>query len=162
MECIEDAAFQGCVKIEKLLFPNSLKYIGALAFCPYERTGGMNIETIEFGARLETIGQYAFSRCYKIERLKLNNITSIEKGAFNSCVKLEQVVIGKNIETIEEYAFDGCRGVDIYCYAQTPPCCKDLDGVGTYYVLEENYRNWVNSGKVHPNKVDVFEAKAVN
>ena len=45
---------------------------------------------------------------------------------------------------------------NIYCYAKNPPC-ENLLGVRTYYVLEENYKNWINSGKVNSGDVKTFD-----
>ena len=156
LETIGRSAFQGCTEIEKLQFPNSLKHIGAFSFCPHTAHESMDIETITFGENLESIGESAFSSCEKLRTVELKNVKTIESGAFYYCLKLNKVIIGENIEFIHKRAFNDCRSVNIYCYAKNPPC-ENLLGVRTYYVLEENYKNWINSGKVNSSDVKTFD-----
>lgn len=161
LETIGRSAFQGCTEIEKLQFPNSLKSIGSFSFCPHTAGDSMDIETIIFGENVESIGESAFSSCKKLRTVELKNVKTIESGAFYYCSKLRTVVIGENIEWINIRAFENCRSVSIYCYADSPPC-GNLYNVSNYYVLEKNYKNWVNSGQVDSVDVKTFDPETTN
>ena len=48
-------------------------------------------------------------------------MTTISKGAFSFCNKLEKVTFGKGLEKVEAEAFGYTKPIDVYCYATTPP-----------------------------------------
>ena len=110
---------------------------------------------------MESIGESAFSSCEKLRTVELKNVKTIGSGAFYYCLKLRTVVIGENIERINIRAFENCRSVNLYCYADSPPC-GNLYNVSNYYVLEKNYKNWVNSGKVNSGDVKIFDPETTN
>ncbi len=66
-----------------------------------------NLESVEFGDRLETIGSHAFSGC-SLSHLKLPSITTIGDYAFGSCKHLTDVELSERLETIGRSAFWSC------------------------------------------------------
>ena len=68
----------------------------------------VNLESVEFGETLETIGNHAFGRC-SLTHLKLPSIISIGRYAFSRCERLADIELSERLETIEGRAFDECE-----------------------------------------------------
>ena len=105
----------------ELSFPNSVFYIGELAF--YERT-------IDFvnGNYFTIIDDYAFAGVNDMVNLSLNGIIEIGEGAFSDIPTLEVAAIGSGTETIGDYAFytTGTFALhSFYIEAETPPTITD-------------------------------------
>lgn len=74
---------------------------------------GRNIHSVTIPQSVTSIGDYAFSRCEKMDSLTINDAaTSIGSWAFDECYKLTTLSLGKNITTIGEYAFLDCHKLD--------------------------------------------------
>ena len=68
-----------------------------------------NLESVEFGDRLETIGKCAFWRCKSLKHLKLPSIIDVETSAFDNCTRLTDVELSERLETIGAGAFRNCE-----------------------------------------------------
>ena len=56
-----------------------------------------------------TIGDYAFSECFKLTSITLpNSITTIGYGAFAGCTSLTSITLPNSVTTIGADAFYGC------------------------------------------------------
>ena len=74
---------------------------------------GRNIHSVTIPQSVTSIGDYAFSRCEKMDSLTINDATtSIGFCAFDECYKLTTLSLGKNITTIGDYAFLDCHTLD--------------------------------------------------
>ena len=74
---------------------------------------GRNIHSVTIPQSVTSIGDYAFSRCEKMDSLTINDATtSIGSWAFDECYKLTTLSLGKNITTIGKYAFLECHKLD--------------------------------------------------
>ena len=74
---------------------------------------GRNIHSVTIPQSVTSIGDYAFSRCEKMDSLTINDAaTSIGSWAFDECYKLTTLSLGKNITTIGDYAFLDCHKLD--------------------------------------------------
>ena len=121
-------AFCGCSKLVSITLPKNLESIGddAFGFCRSITTIG--VSAVENGdgpcdecismilpGSLRIIGEYAFASCSYLETislpLSLNGIRiEIGRGAFEDCVSLTRVDLGKtSITVIPDYAFSGCE-----------------------------------------------------
>lgn len=70
---------------------------------------GRNIHSVTIPQSVTSIGDYAFSRCEKMDSLTINDAaTSIGSWAFDECYKLTTLSLGENIEKIGSYAFAEC------------------------------------------------------
>lgn len=107
-EIICNDAFECCRSLKKVVFPHSLKLIGAHAFF------GCTLKEITIPNSVTTIGARAFFGC-DVERITIRNsgITTLHigDGAFQNCESLKEVILCNPMITIGDYAFDGCEAL---------------------------------------------------
>lgn len=123
LETIGDRAFAGC-KITSITFPGSLKYIGGYSFSGSGLTsvtftkgdGGLiigdyafsessSLKSVVFEEGLESIGRYAFSRCWFESIVLPEGLKSIGEGAFYNSSDLSSVTLPNTLEYIGSNAF---------------------------------------------------------
>lgn len=97
---IYEKCFYECANIEKVVFPQTLEYIGYSAF--YDCSA---LTEIEFPASLDTIGSNAFSYTGLIDVVIPDTVTEINDSAFYGCPQLETVIVSKNVTAIERDTF---------------------------------------------------------
>ena len=74
---------------------------------------GRNIHSVTIPQSVTSIGDYAFSRCEKMDSLTIKDAaTSIGNSAFAECYKLTTLSLGEKITTIGKYAFSECHKLD--------------------------------------------------
>lgn len=100
-------AFYGNGTIRKLVFPKSMRKIGARA-C-FNCT---NLQEVFIPEGVTTIGEYAFSGCTSLKRINLpSTICSIEKNAFAQS-GLASIQFPPLLDKIEWSAFEGCGSLE--------------------------------------------------
>lgn len=102
---ISDRAFYGCTALESVTVPNSVKEIGDWAFYGCSKLTKVNIPD---GAKILS---YAFGACEKLKKAKINT-EKIGEGAFEYCLRLSSVKLGKKVREIDKYAFYACEELD--------------------------------------------------
>ena len=96
-------AFCGCINIEKILLPESVKRIYGAAF-----SGCMSLKEADMSFTPD-IGVWTFSGCEKLDKVKLCPDTKqIGMEVFKDCKSLREIILPKNLEEIDEEAFSGC------------------------------------------------------
>lgn len=71
-----------------------------------------NIENVVFPSTLKEIGAYSFQDCTSLKRAVLPaSITSIDSGVFYGCSALKEVVLPNTITSIRDYAFFECMSL---------------------------------------------------
>lgn len=146
LESIEYGAFYGCSSLQKITFSgeNNLKIISQNAFegcdlrdtlalpsicviSDYAFAGNQNLEGIELGDTLLSVGQYAFAGCADLENVSIAapkvkygayaftgckslkefyvNSAVLPEGMFYECEKLEKVTVGPDVNDIGVFAF---------------------------------------------------------
>lgn len=138
---IGNFAFNGCESLTKLIIPKGVEYIGdwILDGCKslisikvddgntkYDSRDECNAiietasNTLKVGcmatlipATVESIGQYAFSRCIGLGEVVIpGNIRSIAEYAFQFCENLLKVKIEEGVEKIGDYSFENCNNLN--------------------------------------------------
>lgn len=105
-------AFAGNKTLQKLVFPKSLKKIGANACfgCP-------NLQEVVIPEGVTTIEKNAFYGCKSLKKITLpTSLSTIDWCAFRDCTSLETISIPGRVTVIGNYAFEGCsnlRSLDI-------------------------------------------------
>ncbi len=99
LEVIGNRAFAGCTALKDITVPASVKEIGSEAFA------GSGLESITLPENLETIPSYAFSQC-KFKEFELpSGLKSIGMGAFGYCQELEKITLNSGLENLDYFAF---------------------------------------------------------
>lgn len=88
--------------VKKVVFPNSLKEIGDVAFSGSELSGKLILPD-----GVVSIGKEAFKETKITEVVMGDNVKSIGNGAFKYCEKLKSVRLSDNIEKWEKDIFSG-------------------------------------------------------
>ena len=86
--------------IRSISIPNSVKYIGDMAF------HGAEFTALTIPDSVTDIGDYAFSGCYNLTKLKLSeNLRLIRNNVFANCTSLKAIKIPASVQEIEGLAF---------------------------------------------------------
>lgn len=108
-EIIEDKAFFGCLLVEEIILPSTVKTIGDEAF-----RGCGGITTLNLPDTLEKIGKYAFADCNKLVLTELpDSIVDISEGMFENDFSIGEFTLNKNTTKIGTLAFSGCSNLEI-------------------------------------------------
>lgn len=78
----------------------------------YAFDGCISLIEIEFPEKLKEIGEGAFLECGISEISLPDSVESIESNAFASCNKLKRVVLPENLSSIGQYAFSRCENLE--------------------------------------------------
>ena len=77
------------------------------------------LQKVEIGARVTSIGTYAFKGCYSLSSVSIpQGVTSIGDRAFNGCYSLSSVSIPSSVTSIGNSAFSSCDGMAIYDFTK--------------------------------------------
>lgn len=107
IETIGARAFYGCIGLQNISIPNSVKEIGVRGF--YKCTG---LKQLNIGSGLQEIQPYTFYDCTALEAVTIpGNVRSIGKYAFRGCLGLMDVTLEEGVERVEDSAFIRCEGV---------------------------------------------------
>ena len=114
------SAFDGCSTLDDVSIVN-ITLFGDYAFRGTSINGAIDL------ANAVTVGKEAFANT-RITSLKTPVLESIGIGAFQECVSLEKIELGKKLATISEDSFRGCTSL------------KDADFSNTVDINEEAFR----------------------
>jgi len=104
-ECeeINSCAFRGCVELEKVVFlGNKITSIGEWAFAQCE-----SLDTIQLPSSVTTLEKRAFHSAGIKTITGIENVTTINEGAFLDCVGLVELDLPK-VTVAKQLAFAGC------------------------------------------------------
>ena len=114
---LQIGAFAVLTKLENVILPSTLKYIGAaaLAFCD-------SLTQISLPDELETIDTYQVGTDYA--------------GAFMFSQNLSSITIPKNIQIIKEGTFQNCTNLETLIFAEGSKCTKIGENAFDFCAME--------------------------
>lgn len=117
---IGERAFVRCEKLDSIIIPPSVTYIGPGAFC-YVYNGRLKKVTLPEG--IDTIRFETFHGCIKLQEVNIpSTVVYIDTMAFTECFKIKHWTLPAGLVGIGQYAFSSCTGTEtITSYAVVPP-----------------------------------------
>lgn len=101
---VNENAFKGDTKIEKVTLPNTIEYIYTAAFADCT-----NLENIVISTSVKTIFPMAFDGCTALHEIVLpNSVTAVGAMAFRHCDNLTEVTISTGMSEISNAMFQYC------------------------------------------------------
>ena len=101
---IASGAFAEHYEIDEVVFPLTLKFIGAMAF-----KGCTGIADVLLPGNVVAVDRDAFHSCTYVQTLSLpNTLLDIGNGAFANCTMLISLTCPEGVETIGDAAFSNC------------------------------------------------------
>lgn len=138
---IEESAFENCTAMTQISMPEAVTSIGGSAFKNDTRLHLVHIKGESYSSltsigtsafegcsalaefcsddgftlpnKLETIGERAFYGCKSITGVDLSgtNVHTVGAHAFEGCIGIKDLVIGRKLALIDESAFSGCTSL---------------------------------------------------
>ena len=88
--------------------------------------GCLNLQTLDIGSGVTTIGGYAFQNCQNLQEIIIpDNVTEMGIGVFSGCTGLTSAQVNASIETLPEKTFEGCTSL-------TDVDIDGMQGLGRY------------------------------
>lgn len=149
LESIPYKLLSGCVELESISIPNSVKTIGEYAFA-YNPSlskvvipnsviliedasfdGCSSLSSIQIPDSVTDIGTYAFANCTTLQSIALpNGLEDIQEGLFQNCTSLNTIELPESLIYIFPYAFENSGLTEI-----------DLTQEGLYFIEDGAFRN---------------------
>ena len=122
---IEEHAFDGCDKLNRLNLPEGITEIGDYAL--YECA---SLAEIKLPESLKTIGAHAFDYCISIKDVTVpDGVVQIGDGAFMRCKSLSKIVLPKSLERYGYQVFTGCTMLEKFELASGNTNFRVADGI---------------------------------
>lgn len=117
---IDSYAFSSCNRLDSLIIPPSVTYIGSMACC-YNYMGGPH--KIRLPEGIDTIRYQAFAGNFYLEEINIpSSVVYIDSAAFWECVRLPEITLPENLCYLGDYAFSDCGNINkMRSLATTPP-----------------------------------------
>ena len=121
---IGERAFITCLKLDSVIVPPSVTYIGPGAFC-YNYGGRLKKVVLPEG--IDTIRFETFHGCEKLLEVNIpSTVVHIDTMAFTECGKIKNWTLPSGLATIGAYAFYDCTGTEtITSLAVIPPVVEE-------------------------------------
>ena len=103
---IGEYAFAGRGEITTIKLPESVRYIGRNAF-----ESCTSLKAVNIPEAVTEIHEQTFYKALSLETVSLDNIISIEKGAFSNCHALSDIEFSPSLERLGDSAFQNCRNI---------------------------------------------------
>lgn len=124
---IESRAFCGCIFVNKIMIPDSVRSIGeyAFSFCGSACGPTEALESIILPPKLEVIPKGLFRSCFVHEIVIPDSVCEIHEEAFSICGMLKHIYVQKNNQ--KYYDIDGVlfdKNGNLLCYPTNKKDCS--------------------------------------
>jgi hypothetical protein len=107
IKIIGEGAFEGCINLTKIAFPESVTSIGMMAFAFCEK-----LITLQLPTFLETLCPRAFMGCTGLIEIVIpDRVRFIESEAFKDCTSLESFYMHFTLQGIDDRVLAGCTSL---------------------------------------------------
>ncbi len=107
MTTLNDGLFYSCLKLNRVVLPNSLNKIGNKVF-----ENCTSLVSISLVGGIKEIGNSAFASCSNLKSIIIpDGVTSLGEEAFEDCASLSSVYIPESVDEIGGMAFYGCKSL---------------------------------------------------
>lgn len=107
---ILNSAFNGCKKLEDVIFPDSLEIISDSAFYGCE-----SLLSVDFPEGLKSIGEDAFYKCKSITDIVIpEGVEKVGASAFSNCGDIEELTIFGSETVFDWNSFSNCNVETLY------------------------------------------------
>lgn len=154
-----NGTFAYCSSLTEVHLPESLKRIGDRAF-----SNCRNLANVRLPKNLENINKEAFAKCLEFSgELEIPpQVVSILPYAFDSCYKINRLVLGASLETVLESAFHN-TGIDtIIVKASTPPDLIPTYPIGQGWMFPDDIPITVQCGALESYQNSEFWGRFTN
>ncbi len=105
--------YSGGTDLHDITVPEKIGEREVTAIAANAFKGQSNVKSITLPASVKSIGDYAFSGCYLLEKVTAPAVSEIGVGAFYNCNKLTDFDNGteRPLTSIGKYAFFGCESL---------------------------------------------------
>lgn len=143
---IPEETFSTCMKLTKIVIPDTVTYIGANAFRQC-----FALAQLDLPDSLEFIGARAFEGL-AIPSIRIPpKVTALEEGTFYRCKKLKTLILPKELAYIGDYCFVGCKALTFF----TVP-------LGVTYIGKNVWAGCCFSTFKMPKNVEYIDPEALN
>lgn len=107
LDYIGNYAFYNCKSLKSITLPQNMKSIGAWAFgfCK-------SLKTVDFPLTIDSIGAVAFGACHSLKTATLpQGLESLSYSLFEDCYNLTEVYIPDSVTTIGQFVFEDCHNL---------------------------------------------------
>lgn len=128
---IGEGAFYGCTALRRIVIPDSVTEIGAMAFS----ASGLLAAVIPDA--VTQIVDDTFMNCSDLLAVQIGKgVTSIGEQAFCSCPRLASVILPEQVKTIGSGAFSYCNALREVCILADD--CEIADSADTFSYVDES------------------------
>ena len=125
---IGERAFISCLKLDSVIVPPSVSYIGPGVFC-YNYNGRLKKVVLPEG--IDTIRFETFHGCVKLQEVNIpSTVVYIDTMAFNECGRIKHWTLPSGLTTIGAYAFADCSGTETITSLAVVPPVVEYDAFG--------------------------------
>lgn len=115
VEVVGQYAFGYCTALKSITLPNVVTIsANGMVACS-------NLETVDLGNRLVTVGNSCFNTCHKLKAVVLpETVKKIEGLAFSYCSLIPEIIFPASVETIGDRPFQSCTALKTVIFKGVP------------------------------------------
>lgn len=131
---ISPEAFKGCMKLQELHFPRSMRKISRVYL-----EGCCQLETVYVPETVTALGEWALVRCPSLKNIKLpSTLKEIESFAIYDCPSISEITIPENVKIVNTSGICLCNNIRTVFvqgdYTELKPNAFDCIGIAGLYV----------------------------
>lgn len=107
-------AFSNCSDLTEITIPDSVTTIESFVF-----QSCSNLTEIKLPDSISIIGQYVFRYCSNLQKVEMRGVKTINDYDFYNCSKLKTLILSDELEVVRNYAFYNCSSLTSFVMPNT-------------------------------------------